>query len=61
MARGMLTPEQLAKMVEAEAIETVILGFPDHFGRLMGKRLARMWSRITRTFSAPSRWRLIRP
>ncbi|MGB1287069.1 MAG: glutamine synthetase, partial [Aggregatilineales bacterium] len=36
--RGMLTPEQLQALVEAEEIETIIVGFTDHFGRLMGKR-----------------------
>ena len=37
--RGMLTLEDLTAKVEAEEIETVILAFPDHYGRLMGKRL----------------------
>ena len=36
--RGMLTPDDLKEQVEAEAIDTVILAFPDHYGRLMGKR-----------------------
>lgn len=38
MIRGMLTIEQLVAMVEAEEIETVVMGFTDHIGRLMGKR-----------------------
>ena len=37
--RGMLTLEDLTAKVEAEEFETVILAFPDHYGRLMGKRL----------------------
>lgn len=36
--RGILSFEQLAKMVENEEIETVILGFTDHYGRFVGKR-----------------------
>ena len=36
--RGMLTVEQLAEMVSNEEIETVVVGFTDHAGRLMGKR-----------------------
>ena len=38
MVQGMLTLEQLIKMVESEEIETVIMGFTDHIGRIMGKR-----------------------
>jgi glutamine synthetase len=37
-ARGMLTPEALRGMVSSGEIETVIAGFTDHYGRLMGKR-----------------------
>ncbi|MBI1822518.1 MAG: glutamine synthetase [Nitrospirae bacterium] len=37
--RGMLTVGELAKMVKKGEIETVILSFTDHYGRLMGKRL----------------------
>jgi glutamine synthetase len=37
-ARGMLTPEALRGMVASGEIETVIGGFTDHYGRLMGKR-----------------------
>ena len=36
--RGMLSFEELEKLVEAEEIETVVVGFTDHFGRMMGKR-----------------------
>src|SRR5580765_2077614 len=36
--RGMLTPEALRAMVAAGEIETVLAGFTDHYGRLMGKR-----------------------
>jgi len=36
--RGMLTPEALRGMVASGEIETVIAGFTDHYGRLMGKR-----------------------
>jgi glutamine synthetase len=37
-ARGMLTLEQLKGMVSQGEIETVVAGFTDHYGRLMGKR-----------------------
>jgi glutamine synthetase len=37
--RGLLTLPELAKRVEVGEIETVILGFTDHYGRMMGKRL----------------------
>lgn len=36
--RGLLTLDQLAQKVDAEEIETVVVAFTDHFGRLMGKR-----------------------
>jgi glutamine synthetase len=36
--RGMLTLETLRAMVANGEIETVIGGFTDHYGRLMGKR-----------------------
>lgn len=36
--RGMLSFEELEQLVEAEEIETVVVGFTDHFGRMMGKR-----------------------
>ena len=38
MTRGFLTVDALQKAVEAETIETVIVAFTDHYGRLMGKR-----------------------
>ncbi len=38
MIRGMLTLEQLVILVDADEIETVIMGFTDHYGRMMGKR-----------------------
>ena len=36
--RGMLTLEELSERVAADEIDTVIIAFSDHFGRLMGKR-----------------------
>ncbi len=36
--RGMLTLDELAGLVEAGEIETVAVGFTDHYGRFMGKR-----------------------
>ncbi len=36
--RGMLTLDQLAVVVAAEAIDTVVVGFTDHYGRVHGKR-----------------------
>ncbi|MCP5096444.1 MAG: glutamine synthetase [Chloroflexi bacterium] len=36
--RGLLTVPELRQRVEAEEIETVVVGFTDHIGRLMGKR-----------------------
>ncbi|OGA66737.1 MAG: glutamine synthetase [Betaproteobacteria bacterium RIFCSPLOWO2_12_FULL_65_14] len=36
--RGMLTLEQLRGMVAQGEIETVVAGFTDHYGRMMGKR-----------------------
>ena len=36
--KGLLTLEQLQEQVSQETIETIILGFTDHYGRLMGKR-----------------------
>ncbi|MDH3652153.1 MAG: glutamine synthetase, partial [Saprospiraceae bacterium] len=35
---GLLSLEQLQQMIQAEEIETVIVAFTDHYGRLMGKR-----------------------
>ena len=36
--KGMLTLEPLGARVGEEQIETVIVGFTDHYGRLVGKR-----------------------
>ena len=36
---GMLTLAELAAQVAADEIDTVIIAFSDHYGRLMGKRL----------------------
>ena len=36
--KGLLTFEQLREAVNGGAIETVVVGFTDHYGRLMGKR-----------------------
>jgi glutamine synthetase len=36
--KGMLSLEQLRGLVAQELIETVIVGFTDHYGRLVGKR-----------------------
>lgn len=36
--KGMLTLEQLSRMVEEEAVDTVIAAFADLYGRLLGKR-----------------------
>ncbi len=36
--RGMLSIERLRELVAQEQIETVIVGFTDHYGRLCGKR-----------------------
>src|SRR5688572_6623173 len=36
--RGMLTLEHLKALVAKGEIETVLAGFTDHYGRLMGKR-----------------------
>src|SRR5688500_10654585 len=35
---GMLTLSELGSLVEKGEIETIVLGFTDHYGRLMGKR-----------------------
>jgi len=37
-AAGMLTIEELSRRVAAEEIDTVVVGFTDLYGRLMGKR-----------------------
>ena len=36
--KGALTLRELRQRVEAGEIETVVVAFPDHYGRLMGKR-----------------------
>jgi glutamine synthetase len=36
--RGMLTLEQLRKRITTQEIDTIVVGFTDHYGRLMGKR-----------------------
>ena len=36
--KGFLTIKELAEKVETESIETVIVAFTDHYGRMMGKR-----------------------
>lgn len=36
--KGLLTIQQLQQKTETEEIETVIVAFTDHYGRLMGKR-----------------------
>jgi glutamine synthetase len=36
--RGMLTLEQLRKAISVKEIDTVVVGFTDHYGRLLGKR-----------------------
>lgn len=38
MIQGMLSLEHLRQRVQQGQIETVILGFTDHYGRMMGKR-----------------------
>lgn len=37
--KGFLTQEDFEKKVELEELETVIVAFTDHYGRLMGKRV----------------------
>ena len=36
--RGMLTVEELGTLVEADEVDTVVVAFTDHYGRLHGKR-----------------------
>lgn len=36
--KGLLTIEELRSEVEAETIDTVVVAFTDHYGRLLGKR-----------------------
>jgi glutamine synthetase len=33
-----MTPDELKAAIEAGSIDTVVMAFPDHYGRLMGKR-----------------------
>ncbi len=37
--QGMLTLEALRALVAADAVDTVLIAFSDHYGRLLGKRL----------------------
>lgn len=37
--RGMLSVAELSDLVAAEAIDTVVVGFTDHYGRVHGKRI----------------------
>ena len=36
--RGLISVDQLQELVEADEIDTVVVGFTDHYGRLHGKR-----------------------
>jgi hypothetical protein len=36
--KGMLTSDELARLVDTGEIDTVVVGFSDHYGRLCGKR-----------------------
>src|SRR5712675_1229323 len=36
--KGLLSPAELGKLVQQGEIETVVAGFTDHYGRLVGKR-----------------------
>jgi glutamine synthetase len=36
---GLLSADELAKLAKSGEIETVVVGFTDHYGRLLGKRL----------------------
>ena len=38
MNKGLLTADELAKLAKSGEIETVVVGFTDHYGRLLGKR-----------------------
>jgi glutamine synthetase len=33
-----MTPDELKAAIEAGSVDTVVMAFPDHYGRLMGKR-----------------------
>ena len=36
--RGMLTIDQLRQLVDSDEIDTIVVGFTDHYGRMHGKR-----------------------
>jgi glutamine synthetase len=36
--QGLLTAGELGKLVQGGEIETVVVGFTDHYGRMLGKR-----------------------
>src|SRR5437762_4861349 len=36
--KGLLTAGELGKLVQSGEIETVVVGFTDHYGRMLGKR-----------------------
>jgi glutamine synthetase len=38
MNKGLLSVDELGRLVRAGEIETVVVGFTDHYGRLLGKR-----------------------
>ena len=38
MNKGLLSADELAKLAKTGEIETVVVGFTDHYGRLLGKR-----------------------
>jgi glutamine synthetase len=38
MNKGLLAADELAKLAKSGEIETVVVGFTDHYGRLLGKR-----------------------
>jgi len=48
--KGKLSLKKLTKMVKKETIETIIVAFTDHYGRMVGKRFdAEFFSRISST------------
>ena len=60
-----MTPDELRGLVDTGEIDTVVVGFTDHYGRLMGKRFDAGSSSTTRSQTArtpattcsPSTWR----
>src|SRR5213075_2588169 len=38
MNKGLLSADELGKLVKSGEIETVVVGFTDHYGRMLGKR-----------------------